>query len=109
MLIFLRLGEMSTLLGARHPGAFILLAVLLDHLARRTRPRGQGMSTGAAALLRLLARGGLSASSGCCCSWPQPADPAFLSLPTQVELSTHVWELALLALPMTLIIITAGD
>lgn len=35
-------------------------------------------------------------------------DPAFLSLPTQVELSTHVWELALLAIPMTAIIITAG-
>ena len=34
--------------------------------------------------------------------------PAFLSAPAQVELSTHVWELALLALPMTLIILTAG-
>ena len=36
------------------------------------------------------------------------ADPAFLSVAAQTELSTHVWELALLALPMTLIIITAG-
>ena len=34
--------------------------------------------------------------------------PAFLAAPAQVELSTHVWELALLALPMTLIILTAG-
>ena len=34
--------------------------------------------------------------------------PAFLSAPAQAELSTHVWELALLALPMTLIILTAG-
>ncbi len=34
--------------------------------------------------------------------------PAFLAAPAQVELSTHVWEMALLALPMTLIILTAG-
>ena len=33
---------------------------------------------------------------------------AFLAAPAQAELSTHVWELALLALPMTLIILTAG-
>lgn len=35
-------------------------------------------------------------------------DPTFLSRDAQIELSTHVWELALLALPMTLIIITSG-
>jgi rhamnose transport system permease protein len=35
-------------------------------------------------------------------------DPTFLNASVQSELSTHVWELALLALPMTLIIITAG-
>jgi rhamnose transport system permease protein len=34
--------------------------------------------------------------------------PKFLTAPVQIELSTHVWELALLALPMTLIILTAG-
>lgn len=34
--------------------------------------------------------------------------PAFLSLEAQIELSTHIWELALLAIPMTFIIITAG-
>jgi rhamnose transport system permease protein len=32
----------------------------------------------------------------------------FVKTVTQLELSTHIWELALLALPMTLIIITAG-
>jgi len=36
------------------------------------------------------------------------ADPAFLHVGVQTELSTHVWELGLLALPMTLIIVTAG-
>ena len=36
------------------------------------------------------------------------SDPTFLNPATQLDLSTHVWELALLALPMTLIIITAG-
>jgi len=35
-------------------------------------------------------------------------DRGFIKPATQLELSTHVWELALLALPMTLIIITAG-
>ena len=34
--------------------------------------------------------------------------PPFLDPSTQTELSTHVWELALLALPMTLIITTGG-
>ena len=34
--------------------------------------------------------------------------PHFLAPTAQLELSTHVWELALLALPMTLIILTAG-
>lgn len=35
-------------------------------------------------------------------------EPVFASLETQIELSRHIWELAILALPMTLIIITAG-
>jgi ribose/xylose/arabinose/galactoside ABC-type transport system permease subunit len=35
-------------------------------------------------------------------------EPKFLRMSNQVELSSHVWELAILALPMTLIIITAG-
>jgi rhamnose transport system permease protein len=35
-------------------------------------------------------------------------DPSFLRLETQVDLSRLIWELALLSLPMTLIIITAG-
>ena len=34
--------------------------------------------------------------------------PNFLGAAAQLELSTHVWELALLALPMTLIILTGG-
>ena len=36
------------------------------------------------------------------------ADPEFVGIGAQNVLSTHVWELAILALPMTLIIITAG-
>ena len=35
-------------------------------------------------------------------------NPKFLAAGAQWELSTHVWELALLTLPMTLIILTAG-
>lgn len=34
--------------------------------------------------------------------------PDFLTVRVQQELSTHIWELALLALPMTLIVLTAG-
>ncbi len=36
------------------------------------------------------------------------SDPSFLHIGTQIELSTHIWELALLAIPMTFIIITGG-
>ena len=35
-------------------------------------------------------------------------DPVFLRPRTQLGLSTHVWELALIALPMMLVIVTAG-
>lgn len=35
-------------------------------------------------------------------------NPDFLAPAAQIELSTHIWELALLAIPMTLIILTAG-
>ncbi|OGV66418.1 MAG: hypothetical protein A3K19_27810 [Lentisphaerae bacterium RIFOXYB12_FULL_65_16] len=35
-------------------------------------------------------------------------EPAFVRPGTQLELSTHAWELALLALPMTAVIITGG-
>ncbi len=35
-------------------------------------------------------------------------DPAFLAWQTQIKISSHVWELALLALPMMLIIIAGG-
>lgn len=35
-------------------------------------------------------------------------DPAFTALGTQTELLTHVWETALLAVPMTLLIVSSG-
>ena len=35
-------------------------------------------------------------------------DPLFLSWEVQRELSTHIWEIAILSLPMAMIIITAG-
>ena len=35
-------------------------------------------------------------------------DPVFVRFSTQVELSTQMWEMAIVALPMTLVIITAG-
>jgi rhamnose transport system permease protein len=35
-------------------------------------------------------------------------DPAFLAVDTQTELLTHVWETALLAVPMTLLIMSGG-
>ena len=40
--------------------------------------------------------------------WAHAVEPAFVDRDTQRDLSTHLWELALLAIPMTLIIITAG-
>lgn len=41
-------------------------------------------------------------------AWAGRADASFVSLPTQVELLSHVWELAILAVPMTLVIISGG-
>ena len=35
-------------------------------------------------------------------------DPAFLKWEVQRDLSSHIWELAIIAIPMTLIIVTAG-
>jgi ribose/xylose/arabinose/galactoside ABC-type transport system permease subunit len=35
-------------------------------------------------------------------------DPAFIALPTQLELSTHAFDLAILSLAMTAVIITGG-
>jgi rhamnose transport system permease protein len=40
--------------------------------------------------------------------WASWIEPGFVSLDTQLALSTHVWELALMTVPMTFIIITAG-
>jgi rhamnose transport system permease protein len=40
--------------------------------------------------------------------WAGVMDPVFVRPATQLELSTHVWEMAILALPMMLIVITAG-
>ncbi|MCC6427680.1 MAG: ABC transporter permease [Phycisphaerales bacterium] len=41
-------------------------------------------------------------------AWLDGPDGAFISPATQLELSTHIFDLAILALPMTLIIITGG-
>jgi len=51
---------------------------------------------------------GLAVLVGVLLAWAGLSDPAFLSSRTQIALSSHVWELALLALPMTLVILTAG-
>ena len=40
--------------------------------------------------------------------WARFVDPPFLAPATQAELSSHMWELAILSLPMTLIILTGG-
>jgi rhamnose transport system permease protein len=40
--------------------------------------------------------------------WARWQAPDFVTWETQLDLSTHVWELALMCLPMTLVIITAG-
>lgn len=50
----------------------------------------------------------LIALLGALLGYARVVNPEFLALPTQLELLTHVWELALLAIPMTLIIVTGG-
>ncbi|MEW6253547.1 MAG: ABC transporter permease, partial [Planctomycetota bacterium] len=103
--------EMLTYWERAIQGAFILAAVLIDHLAQRgrafesaagspmTRPllgfaywHEIGLALLVVPLLMLAGR----------------LDPAFLRGATQVELLSHSYELALVALPMTLIVITAG-
>ncbi len=41
-------------------------------------------------------------------AWAWRADASFVNPPTQIELLGHVWELAILAVPMTLVIISGG-
>ena len=41
--------------------------------------------------------------------WAGMVEPVFVRPATQLELASHGWELALLAVPMTAIIITGGD
>ena len=41
-------------------------------------------------------------------AWAASTDPSFVQMNVQLELSRHVWELAILALPMALVILTGG-
>ncbi len=66
----------------------------------RVRPLRLPLPTRAEGVLLLLLLGLLGLAYG--------LSPHFLAPAAQLELSTHVWELALLALPMTLIILTGG-
>ncbi|MGA1014909.1 MAG: ABC transporter permease [Limisphaerales bacterium] len=50
----------------------------------------------------------LSCSTLVMLGWICKVDPTFLQWEVQKELSTHIWETALMALPMTLIILTGG-
>ena len=66
----------------------------------QVRPFRPPLPTRAEGVLLLLLLGLLGLAYG--------LSPRFLAPAAQLELSTHVWELALLALPMTLIILTGG-
>lgn len=111
-LIFLKLGESATYWERAAAGALVLGAVLLDRAratgaapALRDEPLGatvagrHGYLLHEAALLALLLAFLAFAGS---------ADAAFVAPHTQRELAAHAWELALLALPMTLLLIAGG-
>src|SRR5205823_3165611 len=107
-------GQRSDLLGARHPG--------------RVHPAG-GPDRPPGARARRRARGGwrmiprvrgalrafpywhelvLLALLGALLFYAHFTRPRFLTLNAQVDVASQVWELAILTLPMTLIIITPG-
>ena len=73
---------------------------MTDQTAARRAPLRPPLPTRAEGVLLLLLLGLLGLAYG--------LSPRFLAPAAQLELSTHVWELALLALPMTLIILTGG-
>ena len=102
--------EMLTYWERAIQGGFILAAVLADHLSRR----GGGAPAATAVAARpttgfrywheLVLAGLLVPLTGAA-GW---LDAAFFRGATQLELGSHVLELALVALPMTLILISGG-
>ncbi|MGE3109121.1 MAG: ABC transporter permease [Phycisphaerales bacterium] len=117
-LVFMKLGPEAAYWERAIQGAFILGAVVVDHL---TRARAAAAAPGSylshsaprhapdSAATPSLAGWGLLAI-GCAAlligAWA--SRPEFLSLATQRSLLPQVAELALLAVPMTLVILTGG-
>jgi ribose/xylose/arabinose/galactoside ABC-type transport system permease subunit len=111
VLVFLKLGPAAAYWERAVHGAFILAAVVLDHLARAGRggrllaPAHAGARAAGFAVphwvLLLLATGAVLVGAGI-------ASPEFLRLETQLSLLPQAAELALLAVPMTLVILAGG-
>lgn len=106
VLVFLKLGETATFWERAVHGAFILGAVVLDHVAR---PVGsappQPVESGGG---RFPVWGVPAVALGVLCGVAWSVDASFVSATTQFELLPQVAETALLATAMTLIVLTGG-
>lgn len=116
VLVFLKLGSAATFWERAVHGVFILGAVVIDHLAstrgkRRTHGSLEGLHRSTEPISRdarvplwgILAAGLVALMIGAGISRPD-----FVSLETQLSLLPQVGELALLAVPMTLIMLIGG-
>lgn len=113
VLVFLKLGSSAVYWERAVYGLFILGAVVVDHLARRRSPADglSGMHVSSEPLVRaprvplpvMLAGALLVTMVGAWLSRPE-----FVSFTTQLSLLPQVGELALLAVPMTLVMLVGG-
>lgn len=107
-LIFLKLGESATYWERTIQGAFILGAVLLDRsrfavsavVADATDSAG-GFRFGRSEWVALALLVALLVGAGI-------TDSSFTTPATQFELANHAWELAIVAIPLALVIISGG-
>lgn len=113
VLVFLKLPSSAVFWERAVHGLFILGAVVVDHLARRRSSMGAfaGMHVSTEPLTRA-ARVPLPALLGgalvALLIGAGFSRPDFLSLNTQLSLLPHVAEVALLAVPMTLVMLIGG-
>jgi rhamnose transport system permease protein len=110
ILVFVDRDDRATYWERAIQGGFILAAVLADHAAARASGRRVITASDRTRVRApsLVHEGVLAALVVVVMALAWTLDPSFVAPGTQLELSRHAADLALLALPMTLIIISGG-